>query len=59
VAEADAEDALDGGVDAADEVDEAEDPGLITVRVSKAPEDYDSVEAGRLVVGGELPRTVR
>ena len=55
VAEADAEDALAGGVEPPDEVDEREDPGLVAVRVGAAPGDDEAVEAGRLGVGGELP----
>jgi hypothetical protein len=55
VAEADAEDALAGGVDAAGEVDEREDPGLVAVRVGAAPGDDEPVEPGCLGVGGELP----
>jgi hypothetical protein len=55
VAEADAEDALAGGVEAADEADEVQDPGLVAVRVGAAPGDDEPVEAGRLGVGGELP----
>jgi hypothetical protein len=55
VAEADAEDALAGGEDAADEFNEREDPGLVGVRVAAAAGDDEAVEPGRLGVGGELP----
>lgn len=54
MAEADAEDALPGGVEAADEVDEREDPRLVAVGVGAAAGDDEAVEAGRLGVGGEL-----
>jgi hypothetical protein len=52
--EADVEDALAGGVEEVDEVDEVEDPRLVVVRVNAAPEDDKPVEAGRLDVGGDL-----
>ena len=45
---------MPSGVDAAGEVDERKDPGLVAVRVGAAPGDDEPVEAGRLGVGGEL-----
>jgi hypothetical protein len=49
-----AKDALDGSVEARDEVEEAEDPGLVTMHVSTTLEDYDPFEANCLIVSGEL-----